>query len=78
MGRSQDRKIALIQIAYELAVPVGGDEEHVDLIHAFSDGEDRVVSAASSASDRNRSGIVGSRRDRRTPPSYRLTPRGGA
>jgi hypothetical protein len=39
----ENREIVLVQIADELAVAIGRDEQHVDFIDAFLDGEDRFV-----------------------------------
>lgn len=39
----EDGEIGLVEIANELAVTVGGDEEHIDLIDTLFDGKDGLV-----------------------------------
>src|SRR5579862_8656316 len=41
----QESEVFLGKIAYKFPVLVGGDEEHIDLIHPLLNGEDRIVTA---------------------------------
>ncbi len=38
----KNREIALVQIADEFAMAIGGDEKHIDFIDALPDGQDRL------------------------------------
>src|SRR5580658_583391 len=57
----KNREIVLVQIADELAVAIGGDEQHVDFIDALLDGEDGFVHVVGGGNrGRKSSGAAGS------------------